>query len=371
MSTAYSDITLRSVLEQPLPLISVIIPVYNKAQFVEESVSSVINQSYPNLEILLRDDGSTDNSLAILNALPNKFPNVRFKIFTDQNKGASYSRNFLIEKACSQIMILMDGDDIMLPGFINAALHTFRTSDARVVYSNVALTGASATEWVPPIFDQYTIRYGNCLTSLVMIDKALWIEAGGYDLSLPFNEDWSFFIRAAQKTRGFYRLPEKYFIYRQTSSGLYHSFILDNWSCNLSMVTLANPDLYAVEEVLEAVNNLKKMPPHWPNKLSLQSQKFPERYLPYLLLGIAALSRNDRAKYLEFIQKSVETSQAKEWVPLFLLGELLEQSEPQNAITYYHHARTARPDLNKLLNDRITALLNGIKSQSHKEGAIS
>lgn len=346
----------KSELAKEAPLISVIMPVFNKALFVAEAVESLVAQNHSNLEILLRDDGSTDASLSVLETFPQKYPNVRFQIFTDSNKGASYSRNFLIERATSPLLILMDADDIMLPRFIAEALLAMRTTDARVIYSDVALNGAKDSEWCPPPFDPFTIRYGNCLTSLVMIDKALHVEAGRYDTGLPFNEDWSFFIRAAQKSRQFHRLPGKYFIYRQTPSGLYQSYILDNWSLNQSLVMAANTDLYPIHEVLNAVEVLRTIPEPWVTRFATHAERFPERYLPFLILSLQAQRAGNHEQALLLMQRAVESSQGQEWLTLYLFGSMLEASNPKMALIYFHLARTCRPDLCPLLNERIQRL---------------
>ena len=358
------DNGIRNYLKDRYPLISIIIPVYNKGAYLQEALQSLLQQNYPNLEILIRDDGSTDNSASIINALPSEVQGASIRVFRTENMGASYSRNYLIERASSRIIILMDADDIMLPGLIEDALATMRETDSRIIYSDVELFGVKEGEWCPQPFDAFSIRYDNCLTSLAMLDRQIWEKTGGYDVGLPFNEDWSFFIRATQVTNKFHKIPKKYFRYRQTSAGLYHSYIQDNWSHNLSLVMLANPDLYPVGELLEAARSITAIPEDWVKKYEKFAAKYPERSLPQFVLGIIALSKQKNEDALNLIQRASLCSNEKEWLPLVYLAELIEKNDPMSALKLYNLARTKRPDTAVLVNPKIKSLIEQYNAQS-------
>ena len=77
------------------PLISILVPVYNKANYIKESINSLLEQSYPNIEILIYDDFSTDESLSIIKDIDDK----RIFIHTGtENKGVRYGRDYLLNK---------------------------------------------------------------------------------------------------------------------------------------------------------------------------------------------------------------------------------------------------------------------------------
>ena len=88
------------------PLISVIIPVYNASKYLEEALSSVEQQTYKNYEVLLIDDGSTDNSLSICEEFANR--DDRFKVFNKPNGGVSSARNYGLDRAKGQYVTFMD-----------------------------------------------------------------------------------------------------------------------------------------------------------------------------------------------------------------------------------------------------------------------
>lgn len=90
-------------------LLSVVIPVYNASEYLEECLTAVCNQTYRNLEIILVDDGSKDNSLAICKKFA--MNDSRIKILTHPNKGVSATRNDGIEAATGEYIFFCDADD--------------------------------------------------------------------------------------------------------------------------------------------------------------------------------------------------------------------------------------------------------------------
>lgn len=99
------------------PLASVVIPTYNKVLFIEQTVRSVLNQTYPSLELLLIDNGSTDGTQITLKKLESDHRNIRF-IQTPKNLGPSGARNLGIRESNGEYIFFLDGDDLMFPSKI-------------------------------------------------------------------------------------------------------------------------------------------------------------------------------------------------------------------------------------------------------------
>ena len=115
-------------------LISIIIPVYNKISYLEETLSSVCNQSYPNLEILLIDDASTDGSLELLKKWSLKDP--RIKLFPHaKNQGGNKCRNIGIEKASGEFTLIFDADDLLKVNCLENRLALFEEDTDGVLCS--------------------------------------------------------------------------------------------------------------------------------------------------------------------------------------------------------------------------------------------
>lgn len=107
------------------PLISVILPVYNAEKYVVESVQSVLDQSYPNIEIICCDDGSTDRSFEIVKAFEQDHGGRITVVETEKNSGISAARNRAIQAAQGEYLAFIDADDIWKPGKLSTQMEQF------------------------------------------------------------------------------------------------------------------------------------------------------------------------------------------------------------------------------------------------------
>lgn len=104
----------KHVFKEMDPLVSIIIPVYNASKYVEQSVYSVINQTYRNIEVIAVDDGSTDNSYELLKSIKDS----RLKVFKQLNQGACVARNRGIQESTGEYVKFLDADDYLYPDAI-------------------------------------------------------------------------------------------------------------------------------------------------------------------------------------------------------------------------------------------------------------
>lgn len=110
-------------------LVSIIIPVYNIEDYIEECIQSAINQTYKNLEIIVVDDGSTDNSSNIIKS----FDDRRIKLFNNKNHGLGYTRNFGVKQSTGKWIFHLDGDDYIYKDCIEKLLKAvyYKTKEPR------------------------------------------------------------------------------------------------------------------------------------------------------------------------------------------------------------------------------------------------
>lgn len=99
-----------------MELVSIVIPVYNCETKLKRCLQSVQKQTYKDIEVLIVNDGSTDNSLQVCEEFCKQ--DVRFHVFNQKNHGVSYSRNQGIKKANGQYLMFVDGDDEVLPDMV-------------------------------------------------------------------------------------------------------------------------------------------------------------------------------------------------------------------------------------------------------------
>lgn len=112
-------------------LISIIIPIYNTELYLKRCIDSIIVQTYKNVEILLVDDGSTDRSPQILQGYSQMYNNVYY--YRTKNYGSAHARNFALEKAKGDFVVLIDSDDYIHPQFLETLIRVQTETDADIV----------------------------------------------------------------------------------------------------------------------------------------------------------------------------------------------------------------------------------------------
>ncbi|MFD2564604.1 glycosyltransferase family 2 protein [Aquimarina rubra] len=196
-------------------LVSVICLCYNHERYIEECLDSVINQTHSNIEIIIVDDFSSDNSARVIHNWIKKNPNVIF-IENKQNLGNTYSFNQALKKAKGTYIIDLATDDVLLPNFIETHLNNFyikKTSNPGISFCNVELIDEDSNH-IGYHFEINTKREaikkpkeGDLFASLLdsyyinpvgmMTKKAVMDQLCGYDESLAY-EDFDFWIRSSR-----------------------------------------------------------------------------------------------------------------------------------------------------------------------------
>ncbi len=112
------------------PLISVIVPVYNVEKYLDRCVESIVTQTYKNLEIILVDDGSRDNSGIICDNWAKK--DSRIKVYHKQNSGAGDTRNYGVEKAIGKYIAFVDSDDVIAENYFEVLYNNLLQNSADI-----------------------------------------------------------------------------------------------------------------------------------------------------------------------------------------------------------------------------------------------
>lgn len=121
-------------------LVSVIIPCYNCEAFIHRAVTSVLLQTYPNIELLLVDNNSTDTTFTILRGLEREYPDI-ISVYSEKSKGACAARNHGLDKAKGEWIQFLDADDELLPEKIESQLQVAVTTDSDVVVGDYTRVG--------------------------------------------------------------------------------------------------------------------------------------------------------------------------------------------------------------------------------------
>ncbi len=109
-------------------IVSIIVPVYNAEKYIDRCLHSILNQSYTNIEIVLINDGSSDNSLKIINEYAKKYSFI--KVYSHENKGVGFTRNFGILQAKGEYIVFVDSDDYIDENYVEILLNSVKNYDA-------------------------------------------------------------------------------------------------------------------------------------------------------------------------------------------------------------------------------------------------
>lgn len=203
-----------------LPLVSVMIPYYNCKAYIAETVESVLQQSYPNLEIIIVDDGSSPEHAAYLQEFLADKPEIHHAV--QRNQGVAAARNHAARLAGGKYFLFLDADDVILPDYIRQCVETLEADpECRLVYPQAEFFDAQEGLWIlPPYEGLKSLLTGNRFPSSVSMHRAADFAAlGGFDENLTTHEDWDFWIRLLNGGGKAVRIPEVLFRYRKRRDG--------------------------------------------------------------------------------------------------------------------------------------------------------
>lgn len=178
------------------PLVSVVIPCYNDANYIEKAISSVLSQTYKNIEIIVVDDGSDELTKSVLERIKDKFS----LLIKQNNQGVVKARNEGIQKAKGDYIVNLDADDFLEPDFVLKAVRYLEQNiSCGVVSSNYSVFNKSGFDRKVYLDEnKITLKdflLENRISSNALFRKKCWEEIKGYDeLFVDGYEDWDFWI---------------------------------------------------------------------------------------------------------------------------------------------------------------------------------
>ena len=195
------------------PLVSVIVPVYNAAPYLQETLDSILASTYRPIEVVIVDDGSRDDSLAVAQAYCKQ--HAECQVIVQDNRGVSAARNTAINAAKGTYILPVDADDKIADTFIQKAIDVIESDDnIRVVGCRCWMFGIVDKEWELPMFSHALLARKNMIPATALYRKADWKRCGGYCEQEIYREDWDFWLSMMELGGTFYKLNEVLFFYR-------------------------------------------------------------------------------------------------------------------------------------------------------------
>lgn len=202
--------------------VSIIITCYNLGEYLQEALDSALRQTYPDLEVILVDDGSTDPETR--RTIDQLAPHPRLRVFRTVNQGPSRARNYGISLATGAYILPLDADDRILPEYVARAA-AILDADPGVAFvgCHYRTFGLRQSEYRPEAYRLPDMLVENVAPVASLFRRCAWEEVGGYCPELNQLEDWDLWIGMLERGGRGVVVPEILFEYRvRPNSNLSH-----------------------------------------------------------------------------------------------------------------------------------------------------
>lgn len=202
------------------PKLSVIIPCYNHGEFLPEAVASVVSAHRDDVELIVIDDGSTDElTRSQMGALSAQ----GIHVIRQENRGLAAARNAGIKASRGEYILPLDADNSIRPEYIDRGIQILDAQPrVGVVYGDAQWKGTRTGRWSVGPFNPNRLLHWNYIDACAVYRRDIWIQNGGYDGTMPVQgfEDWDFWIGALEHGWKFHYVPEILFDYRTADNSM-------------------------------------------------------------------------------------------------------------------------------------------------------
>ena len=206
--------------ENTYPLISILIANYNNGQFIEETLNSAVAQTYPHIEIVVIDDGSSDDSLNVIECYIASHPNSQIKLFKNiDNKGCGRIKRQCIELSEGEFFCFLDPEDTILPEAVSTLMEVFsRKQELGIVYCthylcNEKLEAQNVSSYpgvIPEGQSHLTSTKGH-ISALALCRRSVYDRTSGINATYQVSEDQDLYLKMEEVAPVFYVDKPMYF----------------------------------------------------------------------------------------------------------------------------------------------------------------
>jgi glycosyltransferase involved in cell wall biosynthesis len=231
--------------------VSIIVPCYKQAHFLNQSLQSVLEQTYTNWECIIVNDGSPDDTENIAEKWCTK--DSRFKYLKKENGGLSSARNTGIASCEGEYILPLDADDILHQDYLTLLVPELQQNPSLAIvscYSNFFVENSSnIIHKQKPVGTTYhALLYENNMMATSLYHKKYWKEVGGYDENMKHGfEDWEFWIAITKKGREYKIIEEFLFYYRKSKKSMLIDTLTNHIESNMEYVFKKHSEIYITQ----------------------------------------------------------------------------------------------------------------------------
>lgn len=225
------------------PKVSVVIPCYNQGHFVDEAVASVLAQTYQNFEIIIVNDGSTDEATT---RLLENYAAPKTRILHTTNQGLAEARNNGIAVAKGDYILPLDADDKIGSAYMERAVQVLDDNDAvGIVYCQGMYFGEKVGEWKLPEYKLSLLLLDNMIFCSAFFRRIDWLAVGGYKKEMIYGwEDYDFWLSLIGLGREVYKIPEPLFYYRARADSMVNAMRSEQYLYSARQIFKNHVELY-------------------------------------------------------------------------------------------------------------------------------
>ncbi|MGC8715135.1 MAG: glycosyltransferase family 2 protein [Leptodesmis sp.] len=257
-----------------LPIVSVIMPCFNQGAYLDEAVGSVLAQTCESFEIIVINDGSTDEETV---RILEKYDNPEWTVHNEQllkshekpnltvihtpNRGPSAARNTGIRQAKGRYILPLDADDRIAPTYLEKAIAILdREPNVGIVYSQAELFGDRTELFDLPPYSFPEILLGNMIVNTSLYRKADWEKVGGYNENMIWGwEDYDFWLSLIELGREVVCIPEVLYFHRELPNSRSQQMTRDSWVKSYTQLFANHSQLYSthISTLFQELVNLR------------------------------------------------------------------------------------------------------------------
>ena len=237
-----------------MPRLVVVIPCYKQALLLPEAVESVCSQTYGDLEIVIVDDGSPDDTADVARRLAAERPERRIRLLQGHDRGPAASRNRAIEVTDAEYILPLDADDKIGPEFAERCVAALdRNPGVSIAYGDQQHFGADDIFYPAGAYDFVRLVHVNSISTASMFRRRAWEDVNGYCERLFWRygagyEDWDFWVGCAEHGHFGMPVPKAVFHYRVSTGSLTNRMGRADDQRYKAHVVLNHPVLYSPEQ---------------------------------------------------------------------------------------------------------------------------
>ena len=196
------------------PTLSIVVPCYKQAEFLSQTLDSILKQTFQDWECIVVNDGSPDNTSEVAGKYVKLDP--RFRLIETENGGVSAARNIGIRASSGEFILPLDGDDIILPKYTQLAIERFRQHpETKLVYCQARFFGEKKGFWDLPEYEWDKFIFNNSIFNPCIFRRSDFDKTAGYNEKMRVGlEDWDFLLSFLNKDDVVYRIPKVLLLYR-------------------------------------------------------------------------------------------------------------------------------------------------------------